>query len=174
VRAMQLDRSHPDALAMMAEATAGLQRESAEEAARRGRARRYEEGEDALAAGDWQAAIAAFEEVAEGNPDFRDVQERLVQTRDELQRAQWYDEAIAHGEAERWAETCRLWLQVLRGRLGYRDGDAARRLLDAAEGLLDNYEKDRQAYEALLLFDAMAEAVGCENWETAVEHGERL
>lgn len=174
VQAMQVDRTHPDALEMMAEATAGLQRESAEEAARRQRALRYEEGEQALAAGQWPAASAAFEEVAAGNPDFRDVQEKLAQARDELQRAEWYDEAIGHGEAGRWAEACRVWVNVLRGRLTYRDGDAARRLLDATEGLLEQYEQIRQRSEALELYDALARAVDKEDWETVVEVGERL
>jgi formylglycine-generating enzyme required for sulfatase activity len=140
VQAMGVDRNQPDLLALMVEATAGLQREGAEEGVRRQRALRYEEGEQALAAGDWAAAVAAFEEVSAGNPDFRQVQAFLAQARDELQRAQWYDEAIAHGEAQRWAEACRLWVNVLRGRLDYRGGDAAGRLLEAVEGLLKQFQ----------------------------------
>jgi len=136
VQAMGVDRSRPDLLTLMAEATAGLQREGAEEAVRRQRALRYEEGERALAAGDWAAAVAAFEEVSAGNPDFRQVQALFAQARDERERAQWYDEAIAHGEAQRWAEACRVWVQVLHRRVHYRDGDAAGRLLEAVEGVL--------------------------------------
>jgi formylglycine-generating enzyme required for sulfatase activity len=136
VKVMHLDRTHPDALTMMLEASEGLRREGAEEAARRERGRRYEEGERAIAAGQWQAAIAAFEEVTQGNPDFKDVQAKLAQARDELQRAQWYDEAIAHAEAKRWAQACRTWVQVLRRRQDYHGGDAALRLLEAVEGAL--------------------------------------
>ncbi|MDY7076406.1 MAG: bifunctional serine/threonine-protein kinase/formylglycine-generating enzyme family protein, partial [Chloroflexota bacterium] len=174
VQAMQTDRTHPDALKMMAEATAGLQRENAEEAARRRRAQRYEEGERALAAGQWQAAIAAFEEVAAGNPDFRDVQEKLAQARDELQRAQWYDEAIAHGEAERWADACRTWLDVLRGKLDYREHNAASRLLDATEGLLNQHEQVWQAHESLALYDALVTVVEDKDWEKVVEISQEL
>jgi len=140
VRAMEVDRSHPDLLTLMAEATAGLQREGAEEGVRRQRVLRYEEGEQALAAGDWAAAVVAFEEVSAGNPDFRQVQALLAQAHDERERAQWYDEAIAHGEAERWAEACRLWINVLRGRPDYRGGEAAGRLLEAVEGVLEQHK----------------------------------
>jgi len=185
VRAMGVDRSHPDLLTLMAEATAGLQREGAEEAVRRQRALRYEEGEQALAAGDWGAAVAAFEEVSAGNPDFRQVQERLAQARDEQQRAQWYDEAIAHGEAQRWAEACRLWVNVLRGRVDYRGGEAAGRLLEAVEGLLGQHEEARQppgellglyeeAREALELYDALVGDVEKGDWKRVVAVGERL
>ena len=185
VRAMQVDRTHPDVLAMMAEATAGLQRESAEEAARRQRARRYEDGERALDAGQWRAAIDAFEEVTAGNPDFRDVQEKLAQAHDELQRAEWYDEAIAHGEAQRWPEACRTWVDVLRERLDYRDGDAAKRLLDATDGLLAQLDMVKETFKqqqrdlektsgALTLFDALATAVEGRDWERAIEVGEKL
>jgi len=162
VRAMGVDRSHPDLLTLMAEATAGLQREGAEEAVRRQRALRYEEGERALAAGDWPAAVAAFEEVSAGNPDFRQVQERLAQARDEQQRAQWYDEAIAHGEAQRWAEACRLWTNVLRGRLDYRGGEAAARLLEAVEGLLEQYQAANAAVERVTEEKATLQALMAE------------
>jgi len=174
VQAMRVDRSHPDLLAWMAEATAGLQRDRAEEVVQRKRALRYEAGERALAAGDWAAAVAAFEEVSAGDPDFRQVQERLAQARDEVQRAQWYDEAIAHGKARRWAEACQVWINVLRGRLDYRDGVAAGRLLEAVEGLLGQYEEARQAREVLALYDALAGDVEEGDWKGAVAAGERL
>jgi serine/threonine-protein kinase len=135
---------------------------------------RYTEGLQLLRDGKWKQAIAALEEVAAGNPDFREVQDKLAQARDELQCAQWYSEAIAHSEAERWAEACRIWVKVLRGRLNYRDGDAAKRLLDATEGLLRQHEQDRQAREALVLYDVLAGAVEGKDWEEAIEVGERL
>lgn len=185
VKVMQLDRTHPDALTMMLEASEGLRREGAEEVARRERGRRYEAGERALAAGQWQAAITAFEEVAAGNPDFKDVQVKLAQARDELQRAQWYDEAIVHAEAKHWAEACRTWINVVRGRMDYHNGDAAARLLDATDtllGQLDGVRQKleqqrhdlRQAREALALFDAMASAIEKKDWVKGVEAGEKL
>ena len=140
VRVLQIDRAQSDALQLMAEATAGLQRESEQEAERRRLAARYEKGVAAQAAGQWEAAIAALEEVVAGNPDYRDVGERLAQVRDERQRGQWYDEAIAHGEAERWPEACRAWLQVLSDRVDYRGGDAVRRFLEATGPLLAGHE----------------------------------
>ena len=159
---------------MMAEAMVGLQRENAEEAARRQRAQRHAEGEQAMAAGQWRVALDAFEEVAEENPDFRDVQEKLIQARDELRRAQGYDEAIVHGEGERWAEACQAWLEVLRGRVDYREGDAVERLLEATEGLLEQYDQAQQARESLLLYDALVTVVEDEDWEQVIEISRKL
>jgi predicted regulator of Ras-like GTPase activity (Roadblock/LC7/MglB family) len=185
VRVMQIERTHPKALEMMAEATTGLQRESAEEAARRQRALQYEAGEQALAAGQWQAAITAFEETAEGNPDFREVQKKLALARDELECTQWYDRAIVHGEAGRWAEACRTWVSLLRRRTNYRDGDATSRLLDAVDNLLGQLDKVRQTFErqhrdltqarkAFALYDALAAAVEVRDWERAGTVGREL
>jgi guanylate kinase len=77
VRVIQIDPTHRAALQIMAEVTDELQRESAE-AARKLRSQRYEEGRQALAEEKWQAAIAAFEDVIAGDPDFQDVQKLLT------------------------------------------------------------------------------------------------
>lgn len=141
VQIMQIDRAHPGALAWMIEAAGELQRENQEELERRQCAKRYEEGETALAAGQWQAASEAFGEISTGNPDFRDVQQMLAQVRDELQRAQWYDEAIAYAEAQRWADASRVWIRVLHGRMDYHGGDAVARLLISTEGLVGQFDE---------------------------------
>jgi len=139
---------------------------------------RYGEGRELLGEGKWKQALAAFEEVEAGNPDFREVQQKLAQARDEIQRARWYDEAIGHGEAERWAEACRSWVSVLRGRWDYRDGEAGERLLDAAEGLLSRHDElagaFKQSGEALTLYEDLAVAVEGGDWGKAVEVGEAL
>jgi len=140
VQMIRLAPDHPAAQKMLDTAKEGLDRERAETTVRRRLEERYAEGLQLLDAEKWKEAIAALEEVERANPDFRDVQAKLVQARDELQRAQWYDEAIAHGGAQRWAEACRLWVNVLRGRLDYRGGDAAGRLLEAVEGLLKQFQ----------------------------------
>jgi formylglycine-generating enzyme required for sulfatase activity/tRNA A-37 threonylcarbamoyl transferase component Bud32 len=196
---VKIDSMHSTMIDLMGEAAAGLKQAGAEEAARRKRQERYEAGEQALAAGQWQAALDAFEEVAAGNPDFREVQARLAQARDELGRAQAYDEAIAYAEAERWPEACRAWLRVLSGRPDYRAGEAATRLLAAVEGLLGHLDtlqtvlqqeqhelkvlkktfqqaqRDlKQKNEALALFDAQATAVEKSDWPGAVQAGEAL
>jgi formylglycine-generating enzyme required for sulfatase activity len=182
VQAMQIDRAHPDVMEMMTEAMAGLQKQVAEEAARRKWALRYEEGEQLLAAGKWPEAIAAFEQVAAGNPDFREVQKKLAQARDELQRAQWYDEAIAYAEAKRWAEACRTWLKVLRGCPQYHDGDAAARLLDAMDALLSQWDTMQntsiqqqhelaQTRNALVSYGVLATALEQQEWEMFVGAG---
>ena len=182
---MQLDRTYPEALVWMGEATVELQRESAEEVTRRQRIKRYEEGEAALNAGQWQTAIVAFEEVAQGNPDFREVQQKLATARDELQRAQWYDEAIAHAEVQHWAEASRVWLKVLQGRLGYHNYDAAARLLISAEGLLAQFDEAvryltrttrevETLQEALRLYDTLALLVDEQTWPRVITLAEQL
>jgi formylglycine-generating enzyme required for sulfatase activity len=185
VQIMQIDRAHPEALAWMTEAAAELQRENAEELTRRQRAKRYEEGEAALNAGQWQAAIDAFEEVAQGNPDFRDVQQKLVQARDEIQRAQWYDEAVAHAEAQYWAEACRVWIKVLHGRMDYDGGDAATRLLISTERLVEQYYelvsrfgqmvRDNKVLQAVLLaLDDLITAKEQSDWQNVIALAEPL
>jgi formylglycine-generating enzyme required for sulfatase activity len=161
VQIMQIDCAHAAALAWMTEAATELQRENAEEVFRRQRVKRYEEGEAALNVRQWQVAITAFEEVAQGNPDFREVQPKLAQAREEWQRSLWYDEAIAQGEAQQWPEAASLWLKVLQGRLDYRDGEAARRLTEAVRRVLDlwlalNETAARNQQELLTLNEAAA------------------
>ncbi len=185
VQIMQIDRAHPEALAWMSEAAAELQRENQEELERRQRTKRYEEGEAALAAEQWQAAIDAFEEVAQGNPDFREVQQKLAIARDELQRGLWYGEAIAHGEAQQWPEAVSMWLKVLQGRIDYHGGDAALRLMEAVRRLLDQWlvlnetlaqsQQDLSAARrALSNFDNLSIAMIAHSWTEAVELAERL
>ncbi len=168
---VRLDSDHPAALEMLTTAKQGLDRERAEAVRRRRLAERYQAGLDLLAEGKWHAAIAAFEEVIEGNPDFREVQMKLAQAQDERQRAQWYDEAIAHGEAERWAEACQAWVRVLRERLDYRGGEAAERLLEATRGLLG---QNRSYRRIMALYEKLAIAIENDEWQEAVNAGEEL
>ena len=168
---VRLDPDRPAALEMLTAAKQGLDHQQVEAVRRRRLEERYREGLKLFDEEKWKQAIAAFGEVEAGNPDFRDVQEKLAQARDELQRARWYDEAIAHGEAGRWAEACRAWISVLRDRLDYRDGDAAERLLDATEGLLGQHKQGR---EALTFFDTLVAAVEQKDWDMVVGASENL
>jgi serine/threonine-protein kinase len=185
---LERDRSHPDALQLMAEALAGLQREQAEEAARRKRQQRYEQGEQALKAQDWDTAIAAFEQVAAENPDFREVQRLLAQARDELTRAETYNEAIAQGEAGDWLAACQSWLQVLNNRPDYREGEAMSRLLGTVEQLLPQFQQMQQdlvhfqqvkkeletVRTALLLYRRLATTLYQKEWVETVSLAEQI
>ncbi|RLC76777.1 MAG: hypothetical protein DRJ03_27970 [Chloroflexi bacterium] len=175
---MRLDPDRPATLDMLTEAKEGLDRERAEAVRLRRLEEIYAEGVRLLKDGKWKQAVSALKEAVEGNPNFRDAQEHLAQARDELQRAEWYNEAIVHGEAKRWSEACRIWVKVLRGRMDYRDGYGALRLLDATEGLLGQRdmlaETLDQTHEALAHYDALAVAVENDDWARAVELGERL
>ncbi len=175
---VRLDPDRPSALEMLTRAKQGLDRQQAEAVKRRRLEERYQEGLALHDEGKWKQALAALEEVEAGNPDFRDVQEKLAGARDEIRRARGYDEAIAHGGAERWAEACRAWVDVLRGRWDYRGGEAGERLLDAAEGLLSRYDElaseSRRSGEALTLYNDLSMAVEAGDWGQAVEVGEAL
>jgi tetratricopeptide (TPR) repeat protein len=107
----------------------------------------YDKAEQALAAGEIQTALSAFEEIAKADPDFRDVQHKLVQTREDFQLAQWVDEATAHTQAGNWDEACRIWVQVLRSRPDHGGGGAAAGLLEAVSGLLEQDEALKETQE---------------------------
>ncbi len=178
VAIMQRDPAHPDALKWMLAATSGLQQAGEAEARRRERQRHYQRGAEAVKAGQWAEAMTALEPVVAADPDFKDAAELLATARSEQQRAEAYNEAIAHAEADRWPEACRLWLQVLEGRLDYQNGDAARRLLVAVEQLLPQLETVRRRYQqqtreleqsrrALTLYDQLATAALAPDWAAA-------
>jgi len=95
-RMMRLDPARSATLKMFNAAKNGLDREQDEERKRRRLTEQYQTGLALLAEAKWKQALDAFKAVSKDNPDFRDVQENLAQAQDELQRAQWYDEAIAH------------------------------------------------------------------------------
>jgi serine/threonine protein kinase len=159
VEIMQMDRNHPDAITLMTEATRGLQEERAREVELQRLAQRYQAGQVALAAGDWQAAADAFGEVVKGQPDHQPASDGLAQALDQLQRAAWFDEAMAHAQAQNWREAVAVWLNVLDGHLDYRAGEAALHLLEAARGLLgccdDLTQRLRQAEESVELHEAV-------------------
>jgi formylglycine-generating enzyme required for sulfatase activity/tRNA A-37 threonylcarbamoyl transferase component Bud32 len=175
---MRLDPARSATLKMFNAAKKGLDREQDEERKRRRLTEQYQTGLALLAEEKWKQALDAFKAVSKDNPDFRDVQENLVQAQDELQRAQWYDEAIAHSEAERWAEACRVWLRVLHDRVDYREGDAAVRLLAAAESLVSQHDTlthgFKRSRQALRLYEALLLAFERQAWEEAVSAGEAL
>ncbi|MDY7078466.1 MAG: SUMF1/EgtB/PvdO family nonheme iron enzyme [Chloroflexota bacterium] len=182
---MQIDPDRSAALEMLTVAKRGLDRERTEAVKHRHVEEWYAEGLQLLNGGRWKQAIASLAKVAEVNPDFLDVREKLAQARDEHQRALWYDEAIAHGETRRWAEACRAWVRVLRGGWDYRDGDAAARFLNATDRLLSQLETVKElfkrqqrvleeAHETLMLYDSLAVTVEAGEWERAAEVGERL
>ncbi len=178
VQIMQIDRAHPHALAMMSEATEGLQRESAEEVVRRQRAARYDEGMAAMEAGQWTAALTAFEEVVAAEPDFQDAQACLTQARDECLWAQWFEAAVAYGNKGKWFEACQAWLWILEGRPDYRRGKAGLRFQEATRALLALHEQQqtslRRARDTLLHYDKLTHltsAVEQRDWQAILDRG---
>jgi tetratricopeptide (TPR) repeat protein len=107
----------------------------------------YDKAELALATGEIQAALSVFEEIAKADPDFRDIQHRLAQTREDFQLAQWADAATAHTQAGNWKEACRFWIQLMQSRPDYGDGAAAAGLLEAVCGLIEQDEPPKETQE---------------------------
>ena len=168
VAMMQRDPWHSEALTMMEEATKGLRGLGAKELERRRLAGLYDQGDAALAAGEWAEAVKTFAAVFQGNPDFREVQAKLAQAQAERQRAAWFTEALSHTEAEQWPEACRTWLKLLQEELTYREGQAAAQLLPALAGLLARFERQQddvaQARLALPLYEKLAAALYERAW----------
>jgi serine/threonine protein kinase len=129
----------------------------------------------ARSAEDWLSVQELCAQMLQVERTHSDVLVMMTEAAAELQRAQWYDQAVAHIQTQRWDEACRDLIRALRGRLDYRGGEAAERLLEVAEGLLNQYDhRIRQAHEALALFDALAMAVQEEDWERGIDAGKRL
>jgi hypothetical protein len=177
---MRLDPARSATLKMFNAAKKGLDREQDEERKRRRLTEQYETGLDLLAREKWKQAGDAFQEVAKGNPDFRDVQKKLSQAQDELQRAQWYDEAIAHSEADRWAEACDSLIQLLWERQDYKEGQAVERLLGSTEKLLNYLAEIVEEFDVdgeLPFEDALMTVVNIAQWEHLlfqVSHSKRI
>ncbi len=192
VQIMQINRNHPDALRMMSEATQGLQKESEETAAQKRREKRYQEGVSFFEDKKWEDAAIAFEEVAQSNPDFRDVQVRLAQVKEELRLAKLFNDAIAYGESGQLSQASRAWIAILQDRMEYKNGEAFAEFMQVLLPLLNRYDEivtmfkqqrrtleqvRTEAYQrkrALSLYDRMMIMVETGNWQKVLELGEEL
>lgn len=132
----EIDRTYPDLLNWMIEAQQGLAEEIADDVARRQRAELYEAGLADMEAEQWQEAAEKLQEVAESNPDFRDVQAKLAEAQAQLRRSEWFFEAVALDEQEKWAQSAQVWRQLLLEDWQYRDGEAIHQLMQTLESLL--------------------------------------
>ena len=192
VQIMQIERTHPDALRLMTEATQGLQRESEEAAAKQWREQHYQEGLHLLSEGNWLGALTAFEEVIQSDANYEDVQAKLAQARAEVRLAQLYEKAEAYERNGRFADSARIWQEIVGERFDYRQGEAASHLVTAVEPvlkqhrelttlfrkqqrelkqvgrLLNRYQQTLQCYEDLVT------AVEAGSWRRVIETGERL
>ncbi len=192
VQIMQIDRTHPDALRLMSEATQGLQKESDETAAQKKRERRYQEGLTLWAEGKWEDAAIAFEEIAQSHPDFRDVQVRLAQAREELRLARLFNEATSFGDSGQLLEAGRTWATLLQDRPNYRDGEALHHLLQVLLPLFNRHDEivllfkqQRRTLEqvrtenhnlkrAITLYEQIIATAELGRWQKVIELGEEL
>lgn len=140
VQIMQIERNHPDALRLMAEATQGLQHETDEALTRQWREKRYDEGSRLMAEENWLMAAEAFTDVADSEPNFRDVQVKLAQAREELRLAGLCEKALEAGKTGDLTAAGRAWIDILRDRFDYRDGEAVQHFLNVATPVFTRYD----------------------------------
>lgn len=129
------DSTHPQALQWMTEATQAMQEAGRQEVARRLWGQKYEAGQKAMSNEQWGEAIAAFEAILVGNPNYKDVVTQLEKARREQQYSQWFEQALAYDQQKQWAKACQEWLQLLQANPTYRDGLAIHHLLTAVQQL---------------------------------------
>jgi tetratricopeptide (TPR) repeat protein len=119
---LELDPAHAEATRQLAGAQAQLERQQAEERARREEearqaelARRYAKADEAAQAGNWSKAIEGFQAVLELDASYQDAPARLAQAREalaaeeaarqrEAQLAGLYAQALEHLQVQRWRE----------------------------------------------------------------------
>jgi formylglycine-generating enzyme required for sulfatase activity len=136
ILALQQDQNRVDVLVLMAEVTAALLEERAEEARHRQMGSWYQEADQALAAGNWAAALAASAKVAQVDPNFRDIQDKMAQAARGRKLAQWHEEAMSAAEGGEHGRACRLLLNLLTDEPNYRDGEALQHLLASLNSFL--------------------------------------
>ncbi|MCP4359141.1 MAG: SUMF1/EgtB/PvdO family nonheme iron enzyme [Chloroflexi bacterium] len=141
VQIMQIERNHSDALRLMAEATQGLQLETDEALNRQWREKRYDEGARLMAEKDWLVAAEAFADVVNGDADFRDAQMKLALTREELRLAGLFEKAVSAGISGDLTAAGHTWVEILRDRYDYRDGEALQHMLTAVSPILSRYDE---------------------------------
>lgn len=192
VQIMQIERTHPDALRLMTEATQGLQRESEQAAAKRWREQHYQEGLHLLSEGNWLGAVTAFEEVMQSDPDYEEVQAKLAQAQGEAQLAQLYDKAWHHQQNGHLVDAAHLWRDILDQRFDYRQGEASAHLMTALGPVLQQHEKLMTLFrkqqqdlrqmgrlltryqQTLQCYEDLATAVESGSWRRVIETGEKL
>ena len=192
VQIMQIERTHPDALRLMSEATQGLQQESEEAAAKHWREQQYQEGLHLLSEGNWLGAVTAFEEVVRSDPHYEEVQTKLEQARTEARLAQWFDKAWQYQRNNRFADAARIWRDIVEERFDYRQGEASAHLMKALEPVLQQHEelktlvrrqqRDLKQMNRLLnryqhtlqSYEELVTAVEAGSWRRVIETGEKL
>ena len=192
VQIMQIERTHPDALRLMMEATRGLQQESEEAAAKRWREQQYQEGVHLLSEGNWLGAVTAFEEVIQSDSNYGDVRAKLSEARSEARLAQLYDKAWQCQEHGRFAEAARVWCEIVGERFDYRQGEAAAHLMEVLEPVLQQYQELMTLFhkqqrdlkqagrlinhyqQTLQGYEDLVTAVETGSWRRVIETGEKV
>jgi len=139
---LELDSTHDEAARQLAEAQSQLEREEAEERARREQetrqaelARLYGAADEAAQAGDWSKAIESFQAVVRLDASYRDASARLAQAQEalvaeeaarqrEAQLAGLYEKATDRIQARDWPEAVRLLREIRLVDTSFRDVDA--------------------------------------------------
>lgn len=189
---IHIERNHTDALRLMAEATQGLQHETDEALTRQWREKQYEDGVRLMAEGEWLMAAEAFAEVANSDPAFRDIQVKLAQAREELRLAGLYEKASQASQAGDLVEAGRAWIDILRDRYDYREGEAVTHMLQVVAPIVTRYDEMIRLFrqqqrdlryardtinryrQILACCEGMGTAMEAGEWQQVVEMGETV
>ncbi|MCL4265242.1 MAG: SUMF1/EgtB/PvdO family nonheme iron enzyme [Anaerolineae bacterium] len=189
---IHIERNHTDALRLMAEATQGLQHETDEALTRQWREKQYEDGVHLMAEGEWLLAAEAFAEVANSDPAFRDVQVKLAQAREELRLAGLYEKAMQAGQSGDLVEAGRAWIDIVRDRYDYREGEAVTQMLQVIAPIVTRYDEMIRLFrqqqrdlryaretinryrQILACCEGMGTAMDAGEWQQVVEMGETV
>lgn len=134
---------------------------------------KYRTGALSFETGEWPTAIEMFKQVAETDPEYRDVQAKLEMAQAELERQahleKRYQAGLKHLQRKQWAEAIAALEEVVAEDETFAEGEAEDRLREARERL------DReQAENVVRLFDAGTEYVRKGEWALAVEALEQV
>ncbi len=138
------DRSHNDALNMIAEAAAAMYRV---ETKRKHLDNLFEKGEQALRKQDWESALASFEKLARIDPDYPEVNEKLIQASAERKRARLFNQAMEQNSKGELTKAYHSWLTLLDEQWDYRQGDAVQYFMAVTEQLLDQNVQDQHKHQ---------------------------
>jgi len=131
-------------------------------------AEKYRSGALSFETGQWPTAIEMFKAVAEADPEYRDVLEKLEMAQAELARqaklGQRYQEGLLHMRRKQWAEAVAALEKVVAEDETFAEGEAEDRLQEARECLARD-----QAETVARLYDAGAEYARKGEWTLAVE-----
>lgn len=192
VEILRLEHDHIEAISLMEDAVEKSRLERIHEAKLKHLAVFYEDGINAFDALEWVKALTSFEKVVEIDPNYKDAQAKIIQTREQLRLVQLFDEADKRIKEKRWIDALQYLSSLLKISPNYRDGEVVRYLLDGIseivtydhdlQKLLEQektraklIKKELERYKRILyLYERVGLMINKEKWGDALQIGEKL